>query len=1040
MIALIRLLVARPVSVGMVTLAGVVFGVLGFTKLPIELLPDINYPSLTVQTELPDAAPEEVEQLVTWPIEQVVGVVGGLERYHSESRPGVSEVTLEFSWNTDMDAASLDVREKLDLVDLPDDALSPVVYRFDPSLDPMMRLALTGPIPVRDLRKLAENVVRKQLETVSGVAAAKEVGGAEEEVIVEVDEHKLDALGLTIEDVARRIGEENVNRSGGELRSADTAYLVRTVRQFETVAAIEETILRESPDGGRVRLADVGSARIGQQDREVRVRVAGVTGVEIHVYKEGDANAVQVARAVRERLAAFRQDRRLAGTNLEILFDQARYIEESVANVQGTALVGAVLAALVLLMFLREILSTTIIALSIPVSVAVTFLLMHVSGISLNVMSLGGLALGIGMLVDNSVVVLEAVARRREEGHPDPVVTGTAEVVGGIVASTLTTICVFLPLVFVEGVAGELFYDQAMTVTFALVASLFVALTVIPTVLVNTPMSPGGRVGVALRWLVVPLSPAIWFVQTSLAFLTALYQRGLALVVRAPWFAPALAALLFLAVVPRAGELGTELVPRLTQGEFFYDLELPEGTPLDTTDARVQEMEEAVAAAAGRFPIVRSFASIGGTPVLGDVRAGDRRDHIARLHVELERGTPREVEDELTRSLDAAFARIPECPVRLGRPSLFSLREPIEVEVFATRLDDLEAAADRVRERLAAIPGLLDVTSSVAESSPEVHVSLDPVRLAAAGLSQGQVADTLAAKGLGQVPTQYTRSEKPIDVRVQVEGARRETVRDIERRSVRLIDRGRPVVLSSVGRIEEGAGPVSIYHVGGERAASITARLGGRDLGSASRAVEDALHELEQTSALGSRATAQMSGQNVEMRESFVSLALALGLAVFLVYLVLASTFESLRLPFVIVLTVPLGFIGAVFSLWLGGFPLGIFAMIGVILLCGIVVNNGIIFVARIQQQAASSSSMAEAVTLAGRERLRPILITSLTTILGLLPLALGLGAGAELRQPLAVTVVGGLLVGTVLTLLVVPSGYLLLAGRTPVTVERSVP
>ncbi|MGE3164684.1 MAG: efflux RND transporter permease subunit [Planctomycetota bacterium] len=1037
MIVLIRSLAARPVSVGMVTLAGVVFGVLGFTKLPIELLPDISYPSLTIQTELPDAAPEEVEQLVTWPIEQVVGVVGGLERYHSESRPGVSEVTLEFKWDNDMDAASLDVREKLDLVDLPEDALSPVVYRFDPSLDPMMRLALTGPLPVSDLRKLAETVVRKQLETVPGVAAAKEVGGAEEEVIVDLDEQRLDALGLTVDDVARRIGEENVNRSGGELRSADTAYLVRTVRQFETVAAIEDTILLEAAGGGRVRLGDVGSARLGHQDREVRVRVAGATGVEIHVYKEGDANAVQVARAVRERLAAFRSDRRLAGTQLEILFDQARYIEEAVANVQGTALLGAALAALVLLCFLRELLSTAIIALSIPVSVAVTFLLMHVSGISLNIMSLGGLALGIGMLVDNSVVVLEAVARRREEGHPDPVVTGTAEVVGGIVASTLTTICVFLPLVFVEGVAGELFYDQAMTVTYALVASLFVALTVIPTVLANANVAPRGPMGTFSRWLVLPLAPAIWLVQASLAVLTRVYHKLLGGVVRAPWLAPLAAAVLFVAIVPRAGELGTELVPRLTQGEFFYDLELPEGTPLDVTDAKVADMEAVLAAHAGRFPIVRWFASVGGTPVLGDIRAGDRQDHRARLHVELAPGTPSAVEDALTQSLDEAFAGIPECPLRLGRPSLFSLRDPIEVEVFAARLDDLRAAADSVTQRLAEIPSLLDVRSSVAESSPEVHVALDPVRLASAQLSRGQVADTLAAKGLGLVPTQFTRSEKPIDVRVQARGARAETIADIERRSVRLIEPGRPVLLGSLGYVEEGSGPVAIHHVGGERAASVTARLAGRDLGGASRQVELALAELAQGGSLGARATAQISGQNTEMRESFTSLGLALGLAVFLVYLVLASTFESLRLPFMIVLTVPLGFIGAVLTLWLGDFALGIFALIGVILLCGIVVNNGIIFVARIQQLAPASERIHDAVVAAGRERLRPILITSLTTILGLLPLALGLGAGAELRQPLAVTVVGGLTIGTVLTLLVVPSGYLLLAGRRSGSDER---
>lgn len=1030
MAAWLRALVQRPVTVSMITLAGVVFGLLAFTKLPLELLPDINYPSLTIQTELPDAAPEEVEQLISWPIEQVVGVVNSLKRYQSVSRPGVSEVTLEFAWDADMDAASLDVREKLDLVDLPDDALSPVVYRFDPSLDPMMRVAVTGPLEVQDLRKIAEDVVKKQLETVAGVAAAKVVGGAEEEVLIEVDEGRMDALGMTIDEVARRIGEENVNRSGGELRAADTAYLLRTVKQYRSIADIENTILRDSPDGGQVRLRDVGSARFAQQDREVRVRVDGKAAVELHIYKEGDANVVQVARAVRERQDKLRQDVRLAGLEQRILFDQAEYIEEAVANVQGTALLGALLAALVLFLFLRDVVSTTVIALSIPVSVAVTFLLMHLSGISLNVMSLGGLALGIGMLVDNSVVVLEAVARRREQGDSDPVVRGTLEVVGGIVASTLTTICVFLPLVFVEGVAGQLFFDQAMTVTFALIASLFVSLTVIPAVLAQQSVTGDGIMMRLLRLLEIPLRPVFWAVQRGLTAVTNRYDAVLGGLVKVPWVAPLVALVLFVAIVPQARNLGTELVPRLSQGEFYFDLELPEGTPLATTDAKVAEMEARLVDIARAAPIQLSYVTVGGTPVLGDVRAGERQDHIARLHVKLERDTPGENEDEIVRNLSSEFRKIPSCPVTLGKPALFTFRAPIEVEVFAPRLDELRLAAASVVERLQAIPGLEDVKSSMAASSPEVHVQLDPVKLAAAGLSQGQVADTLAAKGLGEVPTQYTQSEKPIDIRVQVRGARKGTVRDAAQRSVSLPDESAPVLLASLGQLVEGRGPVEVRHVGGERAAIVTARVSGRDLGSASTDVEFALKDLRSKGVLGAHATAQLSGQNVEMRASLNSLIMALTLAVFLVYLVLASTFESLRLPFVVILTVPLGLIGAVLSLWVLGLVVGVFAMIGVILLSGIVVNNGIIFIARIQQHRSDGSSASEAVRGAGRERLRPILITSTTTILGLLPLALGLGAGAELRQPLAVTVIGGLVVATLLTLQVIPSGYLLFAGR----------
>lgn len=1026
----IEAIISRPVTVAMLTLAGIVFGVVGFGRLPLELLPDISYPSVTVQTELEDAAPEEVEQLVTWPVEQVVGVVNGLKRCSSVSRAGVSEVTLEFRWDTNMDVASLDVREKLDLVDLPDAALSPIVYRFDPSLDPIMRLSITGDLSVRDLRKLGEDVAKKQLEVVAGVAAVKVVGGADEEVVVELDEGRLNALGISIDEVARRINEENVNRSAGELRAADTAYLIRTISQYKSLAEIDQVILRESPDGAQVRLSDVGKTSLMQKDREIRSRVNGVAAVELHLYKEGDANAVRVSRGVRARIDELRKDNRFAGTELAILFDQARYIEDSVESVKGTALLGAALAALVLFLFLRDLRSTLLITISIPISVMVTFLLMHVSHITLNVMSMGGLALGVGMLVDNSVVVLEAVARRREGGAPlaQAVVAGTSEVVGGIASSTLTTICVFLPLVFVDGVAGQLFYDQAMTVTFALLASLFVSVTVIPTVLAA---SSAEWLTPLFRGVDTLLRPLTWPVQRGLDVLTRFYDRTLGSTLGTPWVFPLVAALLFVAIVPLGRDLGTELVPKLLQGEFYYDVELPEGTPLAVTDARVAELEQIVADLAAERPeIVNWHATVGGAPVLGDLRAGDRQDHIARVNVKLAEGVRRDVEEELAEALTIAFRQVPNCPVRLGRPSLFTFRDPIEVEVYAPQLDDLYAATAQVLARLEHVPGLIDVKSSVAERSPEVHVELDPTKLVRAGLSQGAVAETLAAKGLGEVRTQYAAAEKPIDIRVRMRGSRNTNIGDVAARSVKQEPGQTPVPLGALGELREGRGPVEIMHVGSDRAALVTARNDRRDLGSVSEAVEEQLALLQREAVLGPNATAKLSGQNEEMRESMQSLLLALTLAIFLVYLVLASTFESLRLPLVIILTVPLGLIGVVGSLWLLQMPIGVFAMIGVILLSGIVVNNGIIFVTRIQQHRSAGQSGIEATRVAGRERLRPILITSATTILGLLPLAVGLGAGAELRQPLAVTVIGGLVVATALTLQVVPAGYLLLAGR----------
>ncbi|HIA27751.1 MAG TPA: efflux RND transporter permease subunit [Planctomycetes bacterium] len=1027
----IRAIIARPVTVAMVTIAAFTFGVLSFDRLPLELLPDISYPTLTVQTELPEGSPHEVEQLVTEPIEDVVGVTQGLRRYTSNSRAGVSEVVLEFSWETDMERASLDVREKLDLVNLPDDARAPLVYRFDPALDPMMRLALTGPRPIPELRKLAELQVKRRLETLEGVAAARVVGGAEEEVLVNLDPRKLDSLSISVQEVARRIGQENVNRSGGEIRDSQTAYRLRTVREFQSMEDIENVIIRYT-ESGTLRVRDIGTAAIVPKDEEILVRVDGRPAVQIDLYKEGDANAVTVARGVRSRMVEFESYRTLAGCSVTILFDQARFIEDSISSVQSTALLGALLASLILYLFLRNLLSTLTIVLSIPISIAVTFLLMGLTGVSLNVLSLGGIALGIGMLVDNSVVVLESIQRLLEKGAGvrDAVVEGTGQVMGGIIASTLTTIAVFLPLVFVQGIGGEIFRDQALTVTYSLLASLFVAITVIPTIIFNGMGSAGSPlevVGNLFDRVLAPLSGAF---RRGLQSLQASYGRFLDAILEVSWVSPLLALVLCVTILPRAGDLGSELVPDLFQGQFYFDVELLEGTPLEKTDRKVTALEGTIEELKKQgLPIAQWTAVIGDAPVLGEVQAGDRREHVARVGVKLSEGTQRADEDRIIEQLEREFALVPECPLTLGRPSLFTFRAPIEVEVFDDDLEILRDAALTIGERMELIPGLIDVHAHVPDQVPEIHVRLDPARLALYDLSLGQVADSLRAKGIGEIATQYRFAEKPIDIRVRMKGALEKSIDDAEMYSLAITrpEAEAPLRVAALGRLEEALGPVEIRRVGGERSIRVTARTDGVDLGTAS----DRTQELLSGRHLEATTSARMSGQNEEMRESLDSLFQALLLAVFVVYLVLASTFESLKLPFIVILIVPIGAAGAVIAMAITGLPLSVLSMIGVILLCGIVVNNGIIFVARIQQLRSDGTDPVEAARNAGIERLRPILITSATTILGLLPLALGLGPGAELRKPLAITVIWGLSVATMMTLAVVPSGYCLLTRGT---------
>jgi len=478
--SLIALAVRRRVSVLMTALAIAAFGVVGYQRLALELFPDISYPSLTIQTDFPDTAPQEVEYLITRPVEETVGVLRGVQTIHSVSRASVSEVTLEFDWNSDMDMLSMEVREKLDRLFLPEEAEEPIVLRFDPSLDPIIRLALSGSDELSAMRNLVERKLKPEFETIKGIAAAQIKGGLEDEIQIDVDQERLAALNIPLDRVRQVVGVSNINLPGGALRGADNQYLIRTVNEFDTVDEIAGLILTQDARG-LVRLRDVASVYRGTKEREEITRVNGEECVEIAVYKEGDANTVTVAGLLDDAVDEWR-GKLPPGYSLTVLFDQSHFIKQAINEVRNAAIIGGILAILVLFAFLRDIRSTVIIATSIPLSVIATFMLMYRTDISLNIMSLGGLTLGIGMLVDNSIVVLESIFRKRKTGLTlvQAAVEGTNEVGPAVVASTLTTVAVFLPIVFVEGIAGQLFKDQALTVTYSLLASLVVAVTMIP--------------------------------------------------------------------------------------------------------------------------------------------------------------------------------------------------------------------------------------------------------------------------------------------------------------------------------------------------------------------------------------------------------------------------------------------------------------------------------------------------------------------------------------------------------------------------------
>jgi HAE1 family hydrophobic/amphiphilic exporter-1 len=999
----------------MVAIAIAAFGFVGYQRLTLELFPDITYPSLTIQTDFPDTAPQEVENLVTRPIEEVVGVLRGLQTVHSVSRPGASEVTLEFDWGSDMDMLSMEVREKLDRLILPDEAEDPIVLRFDPSLDPMIRLALSGPGELVDIRYLAEKKLKPDFETIKGIAAAQIKGGLEEEIQVQIDQERLAALGIPIDRIRQVVGVSNVNLPGGSLRGADSQYLIRTINEFDSVDEIADLIISQQ-GGSSVFLSDVASVFHGTKEREEITRVNGSECVEISLFKEGDANTVSVARLSRERIAEW-DDKLPPDHTITYLFDQSHFIQQSIKEVRNAAIIGGILAIIILFLFLRDPRSTLIIATSIPISVIATFLLMYRMDISLNIMSLGGLTLGIGMLVDNSIVVLESIFRKRKQGAAlvPAAVEGTSEVGAAIIASTLTTVAVFLPIIFVEGIAGQLFKDQALTVTISLLASLIVAITMIPML---------SALGGEFRQSRLMNGGATDTNVMTLGRFSKGYDRLVRGAIRRKWITLAVAFLLFFTALASLKWIGTELIPQLSEGEFFFEVKMPEGTSLAATDRILQRMESDCTQEA---EIERFYSTVGSRLVSGGMSLNTKAENLGQLNIVMANRTDDEAEAALADALRHKYASIPDLEIKFGRPAYFSLKTPVEVILFGENLEDLRTYSLDLAQQIASIQGLADVRSSLEAGNPELQVVFNRRRLASLGLDMGVLSETLKNRVLGVVPTRFKEEDRQIDIRIRNQEINRASLHDV-RNLVLPGPNGEPIRLLAVADVNLDRGPAEIHRMQQQRAAVVTANLKGISLGDAVVQIEEMLDAGPPPAGI----TTEMGGQNREMKVSFNSLRFALALAIFLVYLVMAATFESFIHPFIVLFTIPLALVGVVFGLITTGTTITVIVLIGTIMLVGIVVNNAIVLIDAINRLRRSGIDKFEAIVRAGHIRLRPIIMTTLTTILALLPMAMPFGEGAELRSPLAITVAFGLFLSTLLTLVVIPAAYMLVPSRIP--------
>lgn len=1117
---LVEFATRRRVTIAMCTVTLLLFGLIALGNLKVNLLPDLSYPTLTVRTEYTGAAPTEIETLISQPVEEAVGVVKNLRKLKSVSRTGQSDVVLEFAWGTNMDQASLEVRDKMEALNLPLEAKAPVLLRFNPSTEPIMRLVLsnktaaaTDADAIRELtglRRYADEDLKKKLEPVTGVAAVKVGGGLEDEIQVDIDQQKLAQLNLPIDTIIKRLKDENINISGGRLEEGSQRFLVRTVNQFAdleeirnllvttqssngsaadsalqqmftiaastgSAAAVAAASAAQSASSGNssvvangvpVRLKDVASVRQGYKEREAIIRLGGKESVELAIYKEGDANTVATAEALRKRLeqikTTFPSD-----VELTTIEDQSRFIEHAIADVKKDAVIGGLLAILIIFLFLRDGWSTFVISLSLPVSIIATFFFMGQLGLSLNVMSLGGLALATGLVVDDSIVVLESIAKARERGLGilQAAIAGTREVSMAVVASTLTTIAVFLPLVFVDGIAGQLFRDQALTVAIAIAISLLVSMTLIPMLSSlkgqpplafpkeapnaawqpqnrwQKPVALGRRSVVAtarwgfyaLAWLVVRLwrgvvaligpvmRKASDLAMKPYAGAERGYLRLLPSALAHPGKVLGVATLIFVATMALVPMLGADLIPQLAQDRFEMTVKLPAGTPLKQTDALVRELQ----LAHGKGEGVASLYGVSGSGTRLDASPTESGENIGKLTVVMEGGGNPRTEAAITERLRDTMAQHPGAQVDFARPALFSFSTPLEIELRGQDMATLEVAGQRLAAMLRGNAHYADVKSTVEEGFPEIQIRFDQERAGALGLTTRQIADVVVKKVRGDVATRYSFRDRKIDVLVRAQEGDRASVESIRRLIVNP-GSSRPVTLDAVADVVATTGPSEIHRADQTRVAVVSANLRDIDLGAAMREVQQMVAE----QPLGAGVGLHIGGQGEELAQAAKSLIFAFGLAIFLVYLVMASQFESLLHPFVILFTIPLALVGAILALMLTGKPISVVVFIGLILLVGLVTKNAIILIDKVNQLREAGVAKHEALVEGARSRLRPIIMTTLCTLFGFLPLAVAMGEGAEVRAPMAITVIGGLLVSTLLTLLVIPVVYDLMDRR----------
>ncbi len=1011
----------RPVFTVMLAMAVVVVGLVAVSRLPIDLMPDITYPTLSISTGYENTGPEEIEQIITRPIEEAMSAVPGVEEVYSVSSEGSSVVRVMFAWGTDLAAAADDVRERIDRVvpRLPDDVERPVLRKFDPAMMPILIVGALSHLDPVETRRIIDEQIAYRLERVPGVASVDIWGGHEREIQVRLDADKVKALGLPLDRVIAGIREGNVDLPAGVIERGNYEILVRVPGVFTHLQEIRDTVVAVR-NGVPVRLKEI--AEVEDTFRKITrvVRINGAPGTRLAIYKQSGKNTVEVAAGVLREIGRIRDER--PQIQLIPVRDSSEYIRNAMRNVSSTAIYGGLLAVLVLLLFLGSVRSTLVIAVAIPISIIATFALIYFNGFTLNIMTLGGLALGIGMLVDNSIVVLENIVRLKDGGAPpmQAALDGSREVAAAVLASTLTTICVFMPMVFVRGVAGIMFKQLAYVVSFSLVCSLGVALTLVP--LLSSRFLGPARIprSAVERWKV----QAQESIRRRLGALEALYQRLLHAALDRRARVLAVVSLLLAGSIALVGLVGSEFMPVTDEGEVRLNVEMDVGTRLAVIDERFKTITAIVRREVPELTSIEE--SVGG----GGWRSGG---HTGNLTIKL---APRARRSRSSEEVAAALRRhlqgIPGTLIRAraGGGSFFMRgagdQERVQVEVRGFDLAKSDALGQQVKRIVEGVRGVSDVRLSRDMGKPEELLRIDRRAAADMKLTVSQIGGMLETVLSGTQASTFREGGKEYRILVKVKDAERLTIDEVLDLTLTNAD-DRPVSLRNVVEVQPRRGPQRIERRDRERVLTISAEIQDRDLAAIQADIRSGLRRVPIPRDFEVTFTGDFEEQQKAFRELLVSIILAL----LLVYMVMAMQFESVRDPFIVMFSVPLAVIGVVGMLLLTGTTFNMQSYIGCIMLGGIVVNNAILLVDHTNLlRRRDRMAVRQAIEEAGRRRLRPILMTASTTILAMLPLAIGIQEGSEAQAPMARAVVGGLLSSTLITLVVIPVVYSLFEER----------